>query len=61
MRAAFFYVEVTTERLNRISDLFNSEALQLNIGDVLPLQEIRKAHEMLSGAPHKRGKIVLMV
>jgi hypothetical protein len=26
---------------------------------VLPLEEVRMAHEMLAGAPHKRGKIVL--
>jgi hypothetical protein len=26
---------------------------------VLPLEEARRAHEMLAGAPHKRGKIVL--
>ena len=25
----------------------------------LPLEKVRKAHEMLAGAPHKRGKIVL--
>jgi hypothetical protein len=26
---------------------------------VLPLEEARTAHEMLAGAPHERGKIVL--
>ena len=61
VHVVFFYVEVTTERLNTISELVNSHALELNVGNVLPLQEIRRAHEMLSGAPHKRGKIVLTV
>jgi NADPH:quinone reductase-like Zn-dependent oxidoreductase len=59
VRAVFFYVEVTTDRLNRITNLFDMAALELNVGTVLPLHEIRKAHEMLAGAPHKRGKIVL--
>jgi NADPH:quinone reductase-like Zn-dependent oxidoreductase len=57
----FFYVEVTTERLNTISKLFDSAELQASVGSVLPLKEIRSAHEMLAGAPHKRGKIVLTV
>jgi NADPH:quinone reductase-like Zn-dependent oxidoreductase len=61
VRALFFYVEVTTERLNTVSNLLNGGGLKLNVGSVLPLQEIRKAHDMLSGAPHERGKIVLTV
>jgi len=28
---------------------------------VLPLEDARAAHEMLDGAPHKPGKIVLTV
>ena len=54
-------VEVTTERLNTISKLFDSAELQPKVGSVLPLKEVRTAHEMLAGAPHKRGKIVLRV
>jgi NADPH:quinone reductase-like Zn-dependent oxidoreductase len=61
VRTVFFYVEVTTERLNTISKLFDSAELQANVGSVLPLKEVRTAHEMLAGAPHKRGKIVLKV
>jgi NADPH:quinone reductase-like Zn-dependent oxidoreductase len=61
VRTVFFYVEVTTERLNTISNLFDSGGLQSRVGSVLPLKEIRTAHEMLAGAPHKRGKIVLKV
>ncbi len=59
VRSVFFYVEVTTKRLNTISNLFDSGELQPRVGSVLPLEEVRTAHEMLAGAPHKRGKIVL--
>jgi len=61
VHTVFFYVEVTTERLNPISKLFESAELKSCVGSVLPLNEIRSAHEMLAGAPHKRGKIVLTV
>lgn len=60
-RSVFFYVEVTTARLNRISDLLDREELATQVGTVLPLEEARTAHEMLAGAPHKRGKLVLSV
>jgi NADPH:quinone reductase-like Zn-dependent oxidoreductase len=61
VRTVFFYVEVTTERLNTISKLFDSAELRSSVGSVLPLEDVRTAHEMLAGAPHKRGKIVLTV
>jgi NADPH:quinone reductase-like Zn-dependent oxidoreductase len=61
VRTVFFYVEVTTERLNSISKLFDSAELHTRVGSVLPLKEVRTAHEMLAGAPHKSGKIVLRV
>jgi NADPH:quinone reductase-like Zn-dependent oxidoreductase len=59
VRAVFFYVDVTTARLNNITELFESGRLVTDVGTVLPLEEARVAHEMLGGAPHKRGKIVL--
>jgi NADPH:quinone reductase-like Zn-dependent oxidoreductase len=59
VQAAYFYVAVTTERLNKITELFDRGKLVTNIGTVLGLEEARVAHEMLAGAPHKRGKIVL--
>jgi len=61
VRAAYFYVDVTTAGLNKISELFDSGKLATNVGTVLPLEEARTAHEMLGGKPHKRGKIVLSV
>ena len=57
----FFLVEVTTSRLDKIADLFNQSKLTARVGTVLPLEQARIAHEMLAGAPHKRGKIVLEV
>lgn len=61
VRTAYFYVDVTTARLNRIRELFDSGTLSTDVGTVLPLEEARIAHEMLGGAPHKRGKIVLSI
>jgi len=61
IRAAYFYVDVTTSRLNKITELFDSGKLVTNVGTVLPLEEARIAHEMLGVAPHKRGKIVLRI
>jgi NADPH:quinone reductase-like Zn-dependent oxidoreductase len=55
------YAEVTTERLNGISRLFCRGRLSPQVGALLPLSDVRTAHEMLAGAPHKRGKIVLEV
>jgi NADPH:quinone reductase-like Zn-dependent oxidoreductase len=61
VRALFFLVEVSSERLEQIAALFEAGELTANIGDVLPLRMARNAHEMLAGKPHKRGKIVLAV
>jgi NADPH:quinone reductase-like Zn-dependent oxidoreductase len=60
VRAVYFYVDVTTVRLNTITELFESARLVTDVGTVLSLEDARIAHEML-GAPHKRGKIVLRI
>ena len=60
-RAVFFLVDVSTERLKVLQDLFDKGNLHTDVGTVLPLEEARKAHEMLAGAPHERGKIVLQI
>jgi NADPH:quinone reductase-like Zn-dependent oxidoreductase len=60
-RAVFFLVEVTTPRLEKISAFFDIGKLVARVGTVLPLSEARAAHEMLAGAPHLPGKIVLQV
>ncbi len=62
VRAGFFLVNVTTERLDGLADLLHARKLVINVGAVLPLASARVAHEMLDGArPHPRGKIVLQV
>ncbi|HUA01009.1 MAG TPA: NADP-dependent oxidoreductase [Candidatus Aquilonibacter sp.] len=60
-RAIFFLVQVTTNRLDAISALFDSGELTPHVGTVLPLDQARTAHEMLAGLPHARGKIVLQL
>jgi NADPH:quinone reductase-like Zn-dependent oxidoreductase len=57
--AIFFYAEVTTARLQTITALFDAGRITARVGSVLPLSEARQAQEMLAGAPHKPGKIVL--
>ncbi|MFL5612463.1 MAG: NADP-dependent oxidoreductase [Gemmatimonadaceae bacterium] len=61
VRAAYLIVEVTTERLNRIGELFDAGKLVTDVGTVLPLDDATRAHEMLGGATHTHGKIVLTV
>jgi NADPH:quinone reductase-like Zn-dependent oxidoreductase len=61
VRGVFFLVAVTTEGLTRIAELFDAGELVPKVGDVLPLADACRAHEMLAGKPHKRGKIVLAV
>ncbi|MBV9482885.1 MAG: zinc-binding dehydrogenase [Acidobacteria bacterium] len=59
IRSVFFLVEVTTKRLDKITDLFNRGRLSPRVGTILPLEQVRTAHRMLAGAPHQPGKIVL--
>ncbi len=59
LRSVFFLVDVTTARLNLLSEMFDSGKLHVQVGSVLPFEDARAAHQMLAGAPHKRGKIVL--
>jgi len=61
VRTAFFYAEVTTARLSTVSALLDSGTVIPQVGSVLPLEQVRAAHDMLAGAPHERGKIVLNV
>jgi NADPH:quinone reductase-like Zn-dependent oxidoreductase len=58
---AFFYAEVTTARLDKLRELFDAGKITARVGSVLPLAQARHAHEMLAGAPHNSGKIVLEV
>ena len=61
VRTVFFLVDVTTARLELLTNLFDRGELKARVGTVLPLDQARIAHEMLGGAPHKNGKIILNV
>jgi NADPH:quinone reductase-like Zn-dependent oxidoreductase len=61
VRAAYFIVDVTRDRLDRISAMIEHGTLNLPVGEVLELADASAAHGMLDGAPHKPGKIVLKV
>lgn len=61
VRAVNFIVDVTTDRLKTVAELFDSKKIVPQVGTVLPLADVRVAHQMLAGAPHRRGKIVLNV
>jgi NADPH:quinone reductase-like Zn-dependent oxidoreductase len=62
VRAAFFLVDVTTERLARIAAMIEAGTLTTSVGAVLRLAAARVAHEMIEGRrPSPRGKIVLQV
>jgi NADPH:quinone reductase-like Zn-dependent oxidoreductase len=61
VNALFFLVRVTTERLKKIGELIDAGELKTEVGDVLWLHEARQGHQMLDGAPHRRGKIVIKI
>jgi NADPH:quinone reductase-like Zn-dependent oxidoreductase len=58
-RSEFFLADVTTTRLETLARLLDGQKLTTAVGTPLPLEEARRAHEMLAGAAHERGKIVL--
>ena len=57
----FFYADVTTARLQFLNEMFEHGRITPRVGSVLPLEDARLAYEMLAGAPHGRGKIMLRV
>lgn len=60
--AAFFLVDVTTQRLKEIAGLIEAGTVKPRVGAVLPLADARDAHAMLERLrPQPKGKIVLTV
>lgn len=57
----FFYAEVTTARLQTLTTLFDAGRITARVGSILPLSQARQAQDILAGAPHKPGKIVLEI
>jgi NADPH:quinone reductase-like Zn-dependent oxidoreductase len=60
VNTAMVFVKPNGEQLNQINELIESGKLKTNVQIVLPLAEVKRAHE-LSKAGHTRGKIVLRV
>jgi NADPH:quinone reductase-like Zn-dependent oxidoreductase len=62
VRAAFFLVSMTTERLADIAERLANGTLKAQVGTILRLSSAQAAHEMLDGLrPRSRGKVVLQV
>jgi NADPH:quinone reductase-like Zn-dependent oxidoreductase len=59
-RAELHIASPNPEQLARIAELVAQGAVRVELAEVLPLAEIRRAHE-LSESGHTRGKIVLTV
>jgi NADPH:quinone reductase-like Zn-dependent oxidoreductase len=60
VRAVLFSMTPTSQQLTKVAQLVADRDLHIEIADVLPLAEVRRAHE-LSESGHTRGKIILTV
>jgi NADPH:quinone reductase-like Zn-dependent oxidoreductase len=60
VRAYLVIMSARSEQLTRIAELVASGQVHVEIAEVLPLTEVRRAHET-SESGHVRGKIVLTV
>jgi len=60
VRAEVFSSRGDPEQLARIAELVDAGEVRVELAEVLPLSEVRRAHE-LSESGHTRGKIVLTV
>jgi NADPH:quinone reductase-like Zn-dependent oxidoreductase len=60
IRAEMLVMSPSSEQLARIADLVAAGDVRVEIAEVVPLSEVRRAHE-LSESGHTRGKIVLRV
>jgi len=60
VHAGFILVDVTTPALAKIASLVDEGKVSVAVSTVLPLDQLRIAHEMMEGMrPKPRGKIVL--
>jgi len=60
VRGAWFLTRPEAEQLTELSRLIDAGRIRVVVSTVLPLQEIRRAQELIEGH-HTRGKIVLRV
>jgi NADPH:quinone reductase-like Zn-dependent oxidoreductase len=62
VRAHFFLVGVTTERLERIATMISKGELRTMPVTTMPLASVHHVHEILDGSrPRPKGKIVLQI
>ncbi len=60
VRAELLVMSPSTEQLSRIAQLIADGDVRVEITDLVPLNEVQRAHE-LSESGHTRGKIILRV
>jgi NADPH:quinone reductase-like Zn-dependent oxidoreductase len=60
VRASLLVMSPTSEQLAHVAGLVGNGDVRVELAEVLPLSEVRRAHE-LSESGHVRGKIVLTV
>jgi NADPH:quinone reductase-like Zn-dependent oxidoreductase len=60
VRAELLIMKRNSEQLARIAELVGAGEVHVEISEVIPLAEVRRAHEQ-SESGHTRGKIVLVV
>jgi NADPH:quinone reductase-like Zn-dependent oxidoreductase len=60
VRAELLVMSPSSEQLTRIADLVAAGDVRVELAEVIPLTEVRRAHE-LSESGHTRGKIILTV
>jgi NADPH:quinone reductase-like Zn-dependent oxidoreductase len=60
VRAESFSSRPSPEQLTRIAELVEAGDVHVELAEVLPLSEVRQAHELIESG-HTRGKIVLTV
>jgi hypothetical protein len=60
MRAAYFIVDVTRDRLDRISAMVRRGTLNLPIGEVLDLADAKIGHRMLVLVANSNSNILMM-
>ena len=59
VRADFLIVDVDTQSLEALTQLFQAGLVRPSVGKVLPLSAAREAHELMAQAARPPGKIVL--
>jgi NADPH:quinone reductase-like Zn-dependent oxidoreductase len=60
VRSDFLLVNVGTRTLEALVRLAADGELRARLGDILPLADARRAHQMLDGSQHQPGKILLI-